>query len=183
MVTTTPETTPELPPLTLSSPPPPHSWSLSPEPRLVNAKWWVGLALGGAALLTLTLWGYSMILQQQLSKMSVPEVTQPPRVLRVTSQSQPIQPTAIQPSSSAKPAVSPPVAVTPVTKTPTLVKRKRPELTLNGIVEGRGEPVAIINGMILRIGDSVAGAILLEIRGEEARLRWRDEELLLSTTR
>jgi hypothetical protein len=172
MVTTTPEPISEPTPLTPSSALP-HRWSRSAQPRLVNATWWIGLAIGGTALIMLMLWGYSLLLRWQLAKDAVPEVTPSPRVVQVTSRLGPVQPTA-----TAKPALNPPAAATPAP-----AKRKRPDLTLNGTVEGRGEPVAIINGMILRIGDSIAGATLLEIWGEEARLRWRDQDLILSTTR
>lgn len=177
IVTTTPEAIAEPTPLTSSSTLP-HRWSRPAQPRLVNATWWIGLAIGGTAVIMLMLWGYSLLLRWQLAKDAVPEVTPPPRVVRVTSRPEPVQPTVIQPPSSAKAALSPPAVTTPAP-----AKRKRPDLMLNGIVEGRGEPVAIINGMILRIGDSIAGATLLEIWGEEARLRWRNEELILTTTR
>ncbi|HAM41020.1 MAG TPA: hypothetical protein DDX89_02375 [Candidatus Omnitrophica bacterium] len=176
-VVTTPESISEPTSLTRSSDPLQQSWSRAPQPRLVNATWWIGLAVGGAALIMLMLWGYSLLLRWQLAKNSVPDAT-PSRVVHVTSRPEPLQPTASRPPSGAKPALSPSAGATA-----TVAKRKRPDLTLNGIVEGRGEPVAIINGLILRIGDSIAGATLLEIWGEEARLRWRDEDLILSTTR
>lgn len=138
--------------------------------RLLNAKWWLGLAVGGTATVILVLWGYSVMLRWQATKIAAaPPASQPAAV-------------------SAPAAVEIPRAVSPqpvTAQAPVNLKlrpKRAPELALNGIVEGRGEPLAIINGMILRVGESVAGATLLEIRGDEARLSWRDEELVLSTT-
>jgi len=45
---------------------------------------------------------------------------------------------------------------------------------LTGIVEGSGEPLAMINGMVLGIGDRVEGATLLEIANGSVRLRRAD---------
>lgn len=56
-----------------------------------------------------------------------------------------------------------------------------PELKLNGVVEGVGEPFAIINGSIVRLGESVAGATLIAVDRDNARLRWMDQELRLRT--
>jgi len=47
-------------------------------------------------------------------------------------------------------------------------------LQLTGIVEGSGEPLAMINGMVLGIGDRVEGATLLEIANGSVRLRRAD---------
>ena len=58
-----------------------------------------------------------------------------------------------------------------------------PHLELTGIVEGPGEPLAIINGNIMRVGDTVDEATLLEVRGDSARVHWRDRELVLRLTR
>ncbi|MBI3324411.1 MAG: hypothetical protein HYZ92_03940 [Candidatus Omnitrophica bacterium] len=58
---------------------------------------------------------------------------------------------------------------------------KPPELKLNGVVQGVGEPFAIINGAIVHLGESVAGATLLDVDENSARLRWKDQELRLRT--
>lgn len=58
---------------------------------------------------------------------------------------------------------------------------KPPELQLNGVVEGVGEPFAIINGSIIRLGETIANATLVEIRSNSARLRRRNQELVLRT--
>ena len=57
----------------------------------------------------------------------------------------------------------------------------QPTFRLSGIVEGAGEPLAIINGTIVRVGEMVAGATLLEVGEDFARLRWRDQDVLLRT--
>ena len=57
----------------------------------------------------------------------------------------------------------------------------QPTLRLSGIVGGPGEPLAIINGSVVRIGEQVAGATLLEVGEDFARLRWRDQDVVLRT--
>ncbi len=57
----------------------------------------------------------------------------------------------------------------------------QPTLRLSGIVGGPGEPLAIINGTIVRVGEMVAGATLLEVGKDFARLRWRDQDVVLRT--
>ena len=56
-----------------------------------------------------------------------------------------------------------------------------PELKLNGVVAGVGETFAIINGSIVRLGDSIAGATLVSVENDTARLRWQEQELQLRT--
>ena len=56
-----------------------------------------------------------------------------------------------------------------------------PTLTLNGVVVGHGDPLAVINGHITRIGESVENAILVAVDSNSARLRWRDQEFTLQT--
>ena len=59
----------------------------------------------------------------------------------------------------------------------------RPDLELSGIIAGPGEPMAIINGSLLKPGDTVDGATLLEVTDDFARVRWRDEEVVLHLAR
>jgi len=59
----------------------------------------------------------------------------------------------------------------------------RPSLQLSGVVTGPGEPMAIINGHILKIGDRIEGATLLEVTDTSARLHWRDREFILRLAR
>ena len=58
-----------------------------------------------------------------------------------------------------------------------------PELKLNGVVEGVGEPFAIINGGIVRLGETIDGATLLEVKDDTVRLRWLNQDLTLRTSR
>ena len=58
----------------------------------------------------------------------------------------------------------------------------RHQLELNGIVEGAGEPLAIINGQIVRIGETIDDATLLDIGHTTARLRHHGQEIVLRTT-
>ncbi len=59
----------------------------------------------------------------------------------------------------------------------------KPALMLNGIVEGVGEPFAIINGEIVHLGERVEGATLISVGENTAKLRRADEEVVLRTTR
>jgi hypothetical protein len=65
---------------------------------------------------------------------------------------------------------------------PILASPKPPSLELNGIVEGVGEPLVIVNGHLLRRGESIDGATLMEVRDNAARFQWRDEDLIIRTT-
>ena len=58
-----------------------------------------------------------------------------------------------------------------------------PPFVLNGVVRGKGEPLAIINGRILKVGDGIEAATLAEIAQESARLRWPDRELIIRINR
>ncbi len=58
-----------------------------------------------------------------------------------------------------------------------------PNLELNGVVEGVGEPLVIINGRIVRLGETIEGATLLGVGDGAARFQWRDKELVVKTTR
>ena len=55
---------------------------------------------------------------------------------------------------------------------------------LSGIVEGAGEPYAVINGTILGLGETIAGATLIEIDHGTVRLRHADgREIVLRSSR
>ena len=61
---------------------------------------------------------------------------------------------------------------------------QRDGLALSGIVEGGGEPYAVINGTIVGIGEQVGDATLLEIANGSVTLRRADgRELTLSVPR
>ena len=54
-----------------------------------------------------------------------------------------------------------------------------PALTLNGVVAGSGQPLAIVNNTVLGIGETIEGATLVAVTADAATLRWRDQELVL----
>lgn len=58
-----------------------------------------------------------------------------------------------------------------------------PSLELNGVVAGVGEPLIIVNGRMVRLGESIEGATLVEISDGSARFRWKDRDLVVRTTR
>ena len=58
-----------------------------------------------------------------------------------------------------------------------------PALTLNGIVEGVGEPFAIINGGFVRLGETIEGATLLDVTSDSAQLHWQDQDFVLRMSR
>lgn len=58
-----------------------------------------------------------------------------------------------------------------------------PSLVLSGIALGSGDPVAIINGQILKIGDMIEGAVLADILPDAARVRWPDREVTIRLAR
>lgn len=56
-----------------------------------------------------------------------------------------------------------------------------PTWQLSGVVEGTGESLAIINGHVVRVGETIDGAVVLEVTRDSARLRWRDQDVALRT--
>ena len=65
------------------------------------------------------------------------------------------------------PVPSPEPATTPA-------PRENDQLILTGVVEGIGEPYAVINGKILAVGEQIGGATLLEIADGTVKLRRAD---------
>lgn len=53
------------------------------------------------------------------------------------------------------------------------------ELTLNGVIEGAGEPVAVINNNILEKGDFIHGMQIIDITSNKVTLLNGDKELIL----
>ena len=66
-----------------------------------------------------------------------------------------------------------------------IAKRNQQDgLTLSGIVEGGGEPYAVINGSIVEVGEQVEDATLLEIANGSVKLRRADgRDVTLSVPR
>ncbi len=77
-----------------------------------------------------------------------------------------------------------PVSVPPKSAFPsrTLQNPRSHLLELNGVVRGAGEPLAIVNGNILRVGETMGGVTLLEVGDGSARVRWQDREMTLATS-
>ena len=57
------------------------------------------------------------------------------------------------------------------TESPTPTNRHNNTFMLSGVVEGVGEPYAVINGTIVGVGDTISGATLLEIDKGSVTLR------------
>lgn len=87
-------------------------------------------------------------------------------------------------SSGDAGAVTSPLAVA-VAVTPAATSLSAPHnLVLNGVVEGSGEPYAVINGSIVGLGDTVEGSTLSEIANGSAKLRRADgAEVVLRVSR
>ena len=103
-------------------------------------------------------------------------------VWQLRSDVSPPAPTTIRSLAATARNTSPRVVQTspsPASHKPLL--SSRPELS--GIVWGPGESLAIINGNIMRVGETVDGTTLLGVRNDSAQIRWRDQELVLRTSR
>ena len=73
-------------------------------------------------------------------------------------------------------------AAAELTNHPSARRAFSPALTLNGVVAGSGQPLAIINNNVMGIGETIEGATLVAVTADAATLRWRDQELVLKTT-
>ncbi len=144
-------------------------------PSNVTVGPWIGFFAtvgGSAALLLLGLW-LGALWNGQGRQAAVVE-SQPVPVRAARPHAEPatvsvVAPTPIQPIVRA-PHLSPP-------------KSSPPKLELQGVVEGGGEPIIVVNGRIVRLGETVDGATLLDVRDSVARFRWQDKELVLQTSR
>ena len=83
----------------------------------------------------------------------------------------------VRPTDVAQPAPA------PSPRRPLMALSGKPYLELSGIIGGPGQPMAIINGRLLAPGEIVEGATLLDVTDDAARLRWRDEEIVLQLSR
>ncbi len=79
------------------------------------------------------------------------------------------------------PVLSPEPAPAPIPETIPLSLPSRTEstFTLSGVVQGEGEPFAVINNQITRVGDEVEGARLIAIGTNQVTLLRDGEEILL----
>ena len=153
---------------------------------------WAGVGVLVVGLVAGALWTYRLMMEKTQGELSL--------LTSHATQAQPagmMKTAALAPGSSgASTATQPPQAPADSSKS-TLApaasqttasheasaKTPPPEFALNGLVEGVGEPFAIINGQIVRLGESISGATLLEVKHDSARLKRSDEELVLRTSR
>ena len=128
---------------------------------------WTGLAMIAGLSVVVALWTYRTALINR------------PHVVSLPAAMSPRPPATMTPAPADSSTPSSVQVVTASTPQPAA-----PSFTLNGVVEGVGEPFAIINGSIVHLGERVNGATLVEVRGNRARLRRENssEELVLVTT-
>ena len=58
-----------------------------------------------------------------------------------------------------------------------------PVFALNGVVGGVGEPFAIINGIIVHLGETIEDATLVSVDAGTAKLRRKEKILVLQTAK
>ena len=137
---------------------------------------WAGLAVVVVATVVLTLW-----IVKPLSRSVPAATTAPAHPAEIAKPAVPVPTTS---AAAATAAVASPATANPAPAGAVHGrKRIQPTLILNGTIEGSGEPLAIINGSIRRVGETVEGATLLEIKKDAARLQWHDQEIVIRTTR
>lgn len=66
--------------------------------------------------------------------------------------------------------------VPPVSTPPSPSILLKSSILLNGIVQGEGEPFAVLNNQIFRVGDEIEGAVLLKIGRDFVVLKENGEE-------
>lgn len=82
---------------------------------------------------------------------------------------------AAEPTPATVEAPPPASVETPATAAPP----EPPKLVLQGITLDPNVREALINGEVVRVGDSVAGATVVGIEPRRVTIRWRDTELVL----
>jgi len=158
-------TTTQTPPKTDPAEPTAHSWktesppaslTTSPAPRVTNALVAVALAIIGLTVVLVVggaFWmGHTITSPQSTAGGSAATA---PSALEKTA---PAVPTPAHARSAA---------------------HGEPEFVLSGVVEGVGNPYAVINGAIASIGDQVGKATLVAISGSTATLRLANGEQMV----
>jgi hypothetical protein len=82
-------------------------------------------------------------------------------------------PSAVAPAGAAAPS-----AVQPATSGPAAAAAPKEGLVLSGVVLGGGEPYAVINGVIVALGEQIEGATLERVEEGAAILRGRKGETM-----
>ena len=160
-----------------------HSWSamarraahpVSAKPQTVNAL--IGVTLVVLALAAVFLAGSAWWLSRTLSKSQAaptPVVTPQP-IMEVPSPNPMASQIPEPPLVSPVPSEPTPAPVLEVSPAPTEHPQAKAEILLTGIVEGSGEPYAVINGSIVGVGETVQGLTLLEIGNGSVKVRRPD---------
>ena len=164
--------------------PPAHSWSTTPPahapqsittPPRDHALLVVACAvIGLTAVLVIAgaFWmGHAFLaVQLPIRETRSAELVVPSKVVR---------PASVQQASPTLP----PKAETPTTQ-PQQPVAPQEELALSGVVEGLGEPYAVINGLIVSVGDRIGQATVVGIAHGTVRLKRADgSETVLRTSR
>lgn len=96
-----------------------------------------------------------------------------------TAQAQAIEPAQPRPASRQAPAMQSPLTISRGDS-----RRPKNPFVLSGVVEGLGQPYAVINGEIVSVGERVGDATLVAIAEGSVRLRLPDErEIVLRVSR
>jgi len=157
-----------------------HSWPTSPSattpgPALQTSPALVVVAVAVLALTAALLIGGMVWLKRALGNAKVPMTAEAPRPAAVS-------PRSTEETTSLAEEAAPPLPAR-ATKASTKASRKADPI-LTGVVEGLGEPFAVINDAIVKIGEQVGEATLVEIGNSAVKLRRRDgTEIALSVPR
>ena len=149
--------------------------------RPSRSGWLTAIALAGvgAGVLGLT-WLTNVMWMHRLTVVTTPVLPPSPPTAAAVSTSLSLLPISPEPPASSvapRPAPLSHAAAAPprprVQRAASLPHRVK----LQGVIHGSGEPYAIINDMIVQVGDSVEGATLVSVAKDSVHLRWRDQEL------
>jgi hypothetical protein len=86
----------------------------------------------------------------------------------------PVSPATSEPSTAAPPEGATRAGPPAPSRAITASTHELPEFHLTGVVEGLGEPYAVINGSIVGVGETVGKATLLDIAEGKVTLRLAD---------
>ncbi len=139
---------------------PPTSLTMSPAPRVTNALVAVALAVIGLTVVLVV--GGAFWMGHTISG---PQSTHQP----TTGASAATAPSALEKTASPVPTPAPTRSAA----------HGEPEFVLSGVVEGVGNPYAVINGAIASIGDQVGKATLVAISGSTVTLRLANGEQMV----
>ena len=136
----------------------PTSVSGPTNPWLISAMQWLRLGIVGTGVIAMAFWTYRVTLGARHLVVSAPTAS----TAAITS----------LPANTGhpEPPASPP-------------SPRESTLTLNGVVQGVGEPFAILNGAVVHLGETIEDATLLRIGSGMAIVRRKDKEVVLRTAK